>query len=172
MKTVKLIIILVSMMTLTNCQKDDLEEIKNANVDQFVELLKSGKYEAADLPAFTYLDIRALLTYRDEAQKISNFPRNGISSYYQQDCTLGLYILWTIESIRAVAANGKNLIGRFPSQNPLLEKRDYSELFLDTNESHKIASKAYYDWWVSNSRKDFNEFKNIDPLKNTVYKWH
>ncbi|MGE5394435.1 MAG: DUF4943 family protein [Candidatus Saccharibacteria bacterium] len=172
MTTVKLIIVFVSLMTLLSCRKDNLVETKNANVDQFVVLLKSGKYDAADLPAFTFQDIPALLTYRDEAQKISNFPRNGISSYYQQDCTLGLYILWTIESIRAVAINSKNLFGRFPSQNPLLEKSDYSELFLDTNESNKIASKAYYDWWTSNSRKDFNEFKNIDPLKNTVYKWH
>ena len=172
MKILKLIIVLVPLMISISCHKDDVEKIKNVNVDQYVEFLKSGKYDSVDLPVFTYLDIPALLAYRNEAQKITNFPRNGISSYYQKDCTLGLYILWTIESIRAVATDSKYLIGRFPSQNPLLEKSDYSELFLDTNESHEIASKAYYDWWVSNSRKDFNVFKNIDPLKNTVYKWH
>ena len=54
------------------------------------------------------------------------------------------------------------MIGRFPSQNPLLEKSDYSELFLDTHETHKIASKAYYDWWVSNIGKDFNEFNALE----------
>lgn len=172
MKTVKLIIVFVSLVTFCSCQKDNLVETKNVHVDQFIELLKSGKYDAADLPAFTYLDIPALLTYRDETQKISNFPHNGISSYYQQECTLGLYVLWTIESIRAVAINSEYLIGRFPSQNPLLERSDNSEVFLDTNESNKIASKAYYDWWISNRGKDFNEFKNIDPLKDTIYKWH
>ena len=172
MKTLKLIIVLVYLIFSISCHKNNDEEIRNVNVDQYIELLKSGKYDSIDLPAFTYLDIPALLAYRNETQKITNFPRNGISSYYQKDCTLGLYVLWTIESIRAVAINSKYLIGRFPSQNPLLERSDYSKLFLDTNESNKIASKAYFDWWVSNNSKDFNEFKNIDPLKNTVYKWH
>lgn len=172
MKTVKLITVLVSLIISTSCHKDNNEEIKNVNVDQYIQQLKSGKYDSADLPAFTYLDIPALLAYRNETQKITNFPRNGISSFYQQDCTLGLYVLWTIESIRAVAISSKYLIGRFPSQNPLLEKSDYSELFLDTNKTHEIASKAYYDWWIANKKKEFSEFKNIDPLKNTVYKWH
>lgn len=171
MKTLKLIVVIVSLI-LISCQKDNDEEIKNINVDQYIELLKSGKYDSINLPAFTYSDIPALLSYRNDTQKITNFPRNGISSYYQTDCTLGLYVLWTIESIRAVAINSKYLIGRFPSQNPLLEKQDYSELFLDTDVTNKIASKAYFDWWENNKRKDFNEFKNIDPLKNTVYKWH
>jgi len=172
MKTVKLIIVLFSLIISISCDKENDEEIKNVNVDQYIALLKSGKYDAVNLPAFTYLDIPALLAYRNETQKITNFPRNGISSYYQRDCTLGLYVLWTIESIRAVAINSKYLIGRFPSQNPLLEKSDYSELFLDTNEILEIASKAYLDWWAGNYKKDFNEVKNIDPLKNTIYKWH
>ena len=172
MKTVKLAVILVSLIISTSCHKDNDEEIKNVNVNQYIELLKSDKYDSINLPAFTSLDIPALLTYRNETQKITNFPRNGISSYYQRNCTLGLYVLWTIESIRAVSINSKYLIGRFPSQNPLLEKSDASELFLDTNESRKAASKAYFDWWMSNNRKDFNKFKNIDPLKNTEYKWH
>ncbi len=172
MKTVKLAVILVSLIISTSCYKDNDEEIKNVNVNQYMELLKSEKYDSINLPAFTSLDIPALLTYRNETQKIKNFPRNGISSYYQRDCTLGLYVLWTIESIRAVAIGSKHLIGRFPSQNPLLEKSDASESFLDTDESRRIASKAYFDWWMNNKRKDFNKFKNIDPLKNTGYKWH
>jgi len=57
MKTVKLIIVLVSLMISISCHKDNVEKIKNANVDQYVELLKSGKYDSVDLPAFTYLDI-------------------------------------------------------------------------------------------------------------------
>jgi len=172
MKTLKLIIVLVSLIISISCHKNNDEEIRNVNVDQYIELLKSGKYNSADLPAFTYQDIPALISYRNYTQMITNFPRNGISSYYKPDCKLGMYVLWTIESIRAVAIKSDYLIGRFPSQNPILEKRDYSELFLDSNDSHEIASKAYFDWWVNNRRKDFNEFKNIDPLKNTVYKWH
>ena len=172
MKPVKLIIVLVSLIISISCHKVNDEEIKNVNVDQYIELLKTGKYDSADLPAFTYLDIPALLAYRNETQKIMNFPRNWISSMWGPDCKLGVYVLWTIESIRAVAIKSKYLIGRFPSQNPILQKKeDWSYLEYDS-EAYEIAAQAYFDWWENNNRKEFDEFKNIDPLINTVYKWH
>jgi len=84
-----------------------------------------------------------------------------------------MYVLWTIESIRAVANQSEYLIMRFPSQNPILALRDSNELSLGySNESHQIAAKAYFDWWENNKQKNFNEFKNIDPLILTDYRWH
>lgn len=84
-----------------------------------------------------------------------------------------MYVLWTIESIRAVSINSQYLIKRFPSQNPILALRDSDELELvSDNTSHRIAAKSYYDWWNDNTHRDFNDFKNIDPLKDTDYKWH
>ncbi len=126
-----------------------------------------------NLPEFTYQDIPALIKYRNETQIITNFPHNGISSLYEPECTLGMYVLWTIESIRAVAINSEYLIMRFPSQNPILALRDADELSLVYSiESHQIAAKAYFDWWENNKQKNFNKFKNIDPLKFTKYRWH
>jgi len=62
---------------------------------------------------------------------------------------------------------------RFPSQNPILALRDSAELKLVYDDtSHEIAAKAYFDWWDSNKQKNFSEFKNLDPLKETKYKWH
>ena len=62
---------------------------------------------------------------------------------------------------------------RFPSQNPLLTLRNSVELSLvSDNVSHSIAAKAYYDWWETNKNKNFDDFKNIDPLADTDYKWH
>jgi hypothetical protein len=171
-KALKVIIVLIAFLYSVSCRKNSDEEIKNFNVEQYIELLKSGKYDSVNLPAFDSRDIPALLEYRNETQLITNFPRNGISSFYQGDCSLGMYALWTVESIRAVAINSDYLIGRFPSQNPILEKRDYSELFVETNESQEIAANAYFSWWEKNKRREFNEFKSIDPLKYTVYKWH
>jgi len=82
-------------------------------------------------------------------------------------------VLWTIESIRAVSINSGYLIMRFPSQNPILALRASAELKLvDDDTSHQIASRAYYDWWENNKHKNFNDFKNIDPLNGTIYKWH
>jgi hypothetical protein len=171
MKTLKTFILLVAFAGLISC--NDNKEISNLTVDRYVELLKANQYDSINLPAFNFNDIPALLKYRNETQVITNFPHNGISSLYAPDCTLGMYVLWTIESIRTVAIDSKYLIMRFPSQNPILALRDSTELKLVTDEtSHQTTAKSYYDWWENNKQKNFNEFKNIDPLIETKYKWH
>lgn len=171
MKTLKTFILLIAFVGLISC--DDNKEISKLTVDRYVELLKVNQYDSINLPAFTYNDIPALLKYRNETQVITNFPHNGISSLYAPDCTLGMYVLWTIESIRAVSINSKYLIMRFPSQNPILALRDSTGLNLVYDEtSHQTIAKAYYDWLENNKQKNFNEFKNIDPLVETKYKWH
>jgi hypothetical protein len=171
MKTLKTFILLIAIVGLISC--DDNKEISNLTVDRYVELLKANQYDSINLPAFTYNDIPALLKYRNETQVITNFPHNGISSLYAPDCTLGMYVLWTIESIRAVSINSEYLIMRFPSQNPILALRDSTELKLVYDEtSHQTIAKSYYDWWENSKQKNFNEFKNIDPLAETKYRWH
>lgn len=102
---------------------------------------------------------------------ITDFPHNGISSLWAPYCKLGMYVLWTIESVRAVEIKSKYLIGRFQSQNPILAFRDVTELDLVSDDkSHKEAAQAYYDWWHSNPV--LKDKMNIDPLKNTPYRWH
>ena len=173
MKTLKLFLVLISFTALISCKKSESEVKTNLSVERYIELLKANQYDSSYLPAFTYQDIPALLKYRNETQIITNFPHNGISSLYAPDCTLGMYVLWTIESIRAVAIQSGYLIMGFPSQNPILALRVADELSLIySTESHQIAAKAYFDWWENNKQKNFNEFKNIDPLKSTDYRWH
>ncbi|TAF45054.1 MAG: DUF4943 domain-containing protein [Runella slithyformis] len=173
MKTLKLFLVLISFTALISCKKSESEVKTKLSVERYIELLKANQYDLSYLPAFTYQDIPALLKYRNETQIITNFSHNGISSLYAPNCTLGMYVLWTIESIRAVAIQSKYLIMGFPSQNPILALRVADELSLIYSaESHQIAAKAYFDWWENNKQKNFNEFKNIDPLKSTDYRWH
>lgn len=173
MKTLKSLLVLISLTALISCKKSESEVKTNLSVERYIELLKANQYDSSYLPTFTYQDIPALLKYRNETQIITNFPHNGISSLYAPDCTLGMYVLWTIESIRAVSIQSEYLIMGFPSQNPILALRVADELSLVySNESHQIAAKAYFDWWENNKQKNFNEFKNIDPLKSTDYRWH
>lgn len=40
------------------------------------------------------------------------------------------------------------------------------------NESHEIAAQAYFHWWNENKHKNFDIFKDIDPLANTTYSWY
>jgi len=174
MKTLKYIFLIISIIIcIVSCDKKDNKDSKNLDVKTYIELLKSNQYDSLNLPSFTYKDIPALLQYRNETQIITNFPNNPISSLYGPECKLGMYVLWSIESIRVVSINSEYLIMRFPSQNPLLTLRNSVELSLvSDNVSHSIAAKAYYDWWETNKNKNFDDFKNIDPLADTDYKWH
>jgi len=171
MKTLQTFIVLITFIGLISCA--DNKEVSSLTVNRYIELLKANQYDSINLPGFTYQDIPALLAYRCETRVITNFPCNGISSMYAPECKLGMYVLWTIESIRAESMQSDRLIMRFPSQNPILALRYSTEMKLvyDTL-SHEVAAKAYNDWWENNKLKEFNDFKSIDPLGGTNYKWH
>jgi hypothetical protein len=159
--------LLTSLSALIGCEKQG----DNPEVEIYINQLKTNSYKAYELPAFKPADIPALLKYRNSTMTITNFPHNGISSLWAPDCKLGMYVLWTIESIRAVEINSKYLIGRFPSQNPILAFRASRELDLVyDNKSQEEAAKAYYEWWYSSYI--LVDKMNIDPLENTDYRWH
>lgn len=172
MKPLKILVICFSLFSIIGCVKNESEDLNNLEVEKYVELLKKGEYDSRELPNFTYKDIPTLLDFRNETQIITDFPHNLISSLYGPNCELGMYVLWTIESIRAVAIDSEYLIGRFPSQNPFVQKReDWSDVERGV-EIQKIISNAYFDWWEENRDKEFDDFKNIDPLLTTEYRWH
>jgi len=173
MKTILYLFLLIFLSGFTSCEEKDKEEISGIDVETYITLLKSNQYDFNNLPSFTDKDIPVLLQYRNESQLITNFPHNPISSLYEPECKLGVYVLWTIESIRAVSVNNDRLIMGFPSQNPILALRNADELSLVSDElSHTAAAKAYFDWWENNKHRDFDDFKNIDPLETTDYRWH
>ncbi|MBN2349767.1 MAG: DUF4943 family protein [Bacteroidales bacterium] len=173
MRIIKFLIITIVWVGIISCEKEESYDLVNPGVEQYIELLKAGEYDAMNLPEFTYRDIPALLQYRNETRIITDFPHNPISSFYGPECKLGMYVLWTIESIRAVSIQSEYLIRRFPSQNPILAQRNSDELVLVSDIiSHNIVAQAYFDWWENNKHKDFEEFDHIDPLEQTDYKWH
>jgi len=167
----RLLLLTILIYSSTGCNKNKSVDVDNMTVKKYVDLLKEGKYKFRELPNFTYEDISDLLEYSKETQRITNFPVNMISSFAMPECSLGLYILWTIESIRARAINSEKLIGSFPSLNPIVQKREApfdSEFDVSVQE---IISIAYQNWWEANKDKDFDEFKQIDPLEETGYRW-
>ncbi len=172
MKTLKLFTVLILLLALFGCEE---KENKQTEVEKYVTALKNNQYENRNLPAFTYKHIDELLKYRNERDIITKFPRNPISSFYQEECKLGICILWTIEYIRIKSVDVNLLsVGEFPSQNSILWLRDSEEGFVSTYDlqAHRIASNAYYTWWTSNRGETLIEIMEIDPLENTIYKWH
>ncbi len=176
MRIGQFIIFLISFLALTGCNEDkssNYDDDINMDVENYIQLLKTNQYTYHKLPVFTEKDIPTLLKYRNDTQMISDFPHNPISSYCCFDCKLGMYILWTVESIRANSIESEYIIMGFPSQTPILALRNFDELKLvNDNESHKVAAQAYYDWWKNNESKKIDQFKDIDPLENTIYRWH
>jgi hypothetical protein len=161
------LIMLTALFGIIGCEKQE----DNPDVETYINQLKTNSYEAFELPAFKPSDIPALLNYRNETMVISDFPHNGISSLWAPECKLGMYVLWTIESIRAVEIKSEYLIGRFPSQNPILALRSSTELkLISDDKSQNEAAKAYYDWY--HSVHLFKDKMKIDPLKDTDYRWH
>ncbi|MDR2918249.1 MAG: DUF4943 domain-containing protein [Tannerella sp.] len=170
MRICNILLILVICVSISSCQKDESDTSGSPDVEAFIKQLKSGKYDAMALPEFTYHDIPALLEYRDKTQLISEYPVNPISSFWGGECELGTYALWIIESIR-VRAIGSNTMG-FPSQNPIFELKGEGMQLVPKKESHRIASDAYYNWWITNKHNHFYEFCHIDPLADTNFRWH
>jgi hypothetical protein len=179
MKNIKLIFVLIPIIGLLSCERksscDDFNtDVEyNNQVENYVALLKANHYDSTNLPDFSSRDIPALLQYRNDTQLISNFPHNPISSLWAPECKLGMFILWTIESIRSISIESEYLILRFPSQNPILALKDSEELDLVfDDESQLVAAREYYNWWYSHRCMSFDEFNNIDPLAKTAYRWH
>jgi hypothetical protein len=166
MKSPVKLIILALLFGLIGCEK----QVDNPAVEEYISQLKSNSYSSSELPAFQPSDIPALLKYRNETVIITNFPHNGISSLWLPECKLGMYVLWTIESIRAVEINSKYLVGRFPSQNPVLALKSSTELKLvSDNDSQNEAARAYYYWW--HAIYIFSDRMKTDPLEDTDYRW-
>ncbi len=171
MKCVILISLSLSLVCLSSCD-DQSQDQQNEAVESYIDLLKKGEYADPELPAFTSKDIPALLEYISESQSISDFPQNMISSVALSECALGIYVLWTIESIRAVAIDSEFLIGKFPSLTPSVIRKEEPFEIEEGVDIQGIVANAYLDWWGNSKTKDFDAFKDIDPMDNTEYRWN
>jgi hypothetical protein len=170
MRGTRLTFILLFLLVIAGCK--DASESPNMSVERYIELLKEGKYDYWQLPDFSPKDIPKLLTYRNENQTIVGFPMNTLSSSLTPECPLGIYVLWTIESIRAKSIGSPLLYNSFPSQNPVIEKREDRSYIEQNHQIQTEVADAYFEWWESNKGKDFSKFHQIDPLGSTEYRWH
>lgn len=168
MKTKTFVFFITIIFISSSCEKPTLE---NMDVKTFVKLLKTGDFDfknsmgLPDLPPFQSTDIPELLKFANEDQIIKKYPQNPISSYIGPDPKLGVFILWTIESIKIA---DDRPYGRFPTMHPTIRIR-FTELAADVNVAHPTVYQAYVDWW--NSDTDFEQIRDIDPLENTDFAW-
>lgn len=152
----------------TSCQ--DSFDVKDPNVDQFVSLLKSGRYSSEvgqELPNFSLNHVERLLFYSKDTSVLSFFPYNPISSKRTDPKVLGECILWTVEGIR--------LENKYGSLEPALKD---TLAYTSTNGYPRLTgnellriSDIYINWYSDYKKNPSDVLRKKDLLKNTSYKW-
>jgi hypothetical protein len=166
-KTMKMILLqCVLMCLLVSCSKGDEP---GSEVEKFVQQVKQDKYISDSLPEFSYDAIPVLLASANDFSKITKFPVNPFTAYGPVKLTVGECLMWTIENIRLNYGNYK--AKSFPSfVSELHLKTDINILRLTDTQLQEVY-KLYYDWWYTNKGKNFEEFRQINPLQDSDYVW-
>jgi hypothetical protein len=147
-------------------------------VDSLVRMLLDDRYFTQNrsvLPSLEWKDIPKLLEIGNSAKLITHIPQNPVSSFIQEDCYLGIFALWLIESVRITESNPYlPPVMRFPSQNPILRNKPADdESFRTPNTPGMMleAFTAYQSWWNKVKTLNPKEACRIDPLANTGLSW-
>ncbi len=161
----KLFIFLMACNVFGSCDKQSREP---SAVQIFIETLKENEADRIEAPDFNVGSISELLKYRNDLSKISSFPRNPLSSFYMEEVTIGMYILWTIESIRMKAIDDPDFY-LFASLNPKVVRASTTE-FVDQDVILPQVATAYNEWW--NSGLAIAEKLEANPLEKRDLKWN
>ncbi len=99
---------------------------------------------------------------------ISNFPRNQLSSFYLDEVSIGMYILWIVEGIRLEAIEDPDFY-LFASLNPRVASTNSMEI-INQVDILPIISNAYFNWWNENIPTE--EKLQISPITNINVQWN
>ncbi|NNC95691.1 MAG: DUF4943 family protein [Chitinophagales bacterium] len=160
-----LLICFTLLLLLVSCKKQNIEL---SEVEIYIEILKEDKTSSIDHTDFDHENISELLKYRNDMQDISNFPRNPLSSFYMEEVTLGMYVLWIIESIRMEEIEDPDFY-LFASLNPRILRVSTGEL-VDQDDILPDMALAYFEWWNSSLLSE--EKLQINPLENLDLIWN
>ena len=161
-----IIIYLLTSFLIVGCtnQNSDL-----STVETFIESLKEGDNQSTfEKPDFSSGDIEELLEYRNDETIVTNFPRNPLSSFYMEEVSIGMYVLWTIEGIRMDEIEDPDFY-LFASLNPRVYQISTDEIPDQLSVLPEIAT-IYNNWW--NSTLEISEKLEIHPLENEDYIWN
>ncbi|NND08681.1 MAG: DUF4943 family protein [Saprospiraceae bacterium] len=152
-------------LLLVSCSKQNAELSK---VEALIEALKEGNWETIKAPDFSDYSIAELLEFRNDKSQISSFPSNPISSFYMEEVSLGMYVLWTIGSIRMRTIEDPDFY-LFASLNPRIVRGSTGEL-VDQEVVFPEVSAAYFAWWNSSLSTDAK--LQINPLEQLDLIWN
>jgi hypothetical protein len=166
----KMNIIFLNIITIAvflSCSKE--EQVKT-EVEIFIKQVKNNEYIADSLPKFSPNEIPTLLNVANDFSLIAVFPINPVSSYAPTRLTVGECLLWTVEHIRLHFGAYSTCVG-FPSFVPeLRDITNINSINLNKEQLNEVYN-LYCGWWNDNKSKDFENYRNINPLENSKYRW-
>jgi len=160
----KLLICSLLCLVFVCCNKQD----KLTEVEAFIENLKEDNTESLRVPDFEVDDIAELLNFRNDQFVTSTFPANPVSSFYMEEVTVGMYVLWTIESVRMEKIEDPNFY-LFASSNPRVFTASTGAI-VDQKMILPDVANAYFDWWNANLSAE--EKLQINPIEDLDLQWN
>lgn len=169
---VKMLIAGISLVCLMaiSCQNDEFD-LKDPDVDQFINILKSGNYFETvgyELPDFTINHIGSFFAYLKDTTYINQFPTNPLSSKYTNPKRLNECLFWVIDGIR--------FGNKYPSLEPcLIDTSAYSVLtgFTRVPGAELITiSDLYIDWFEEYRNNSKEALRKKGLLVHTPYRWN
>ncbi len=172
MKNYYLYLSSVLLIFIAGCSKNNIDKTADKEARDYVAQLLSGQVTATSLPDLKKEAIPTLLMYSKDTTVITKFPVNPISSYIPHQNKVGLVVLWTVESIRQFSDKNVHAFAKFPSQNALLGMKDPANGgFISDYQAQLAVANAYIEWWENNRNNNFELFRNISPMDQTIYRW-
>lgn len=153
-----------------SCEKQEVRD--QDQVDAYVAALLDGTFkpDIIQMKLFDPEAIPALLSYADDKREIPFPPVCPLSSALVSSCTVGIYMLWTVEGIRLANGGGGRAekLGGYPSLTPTIKSTTALESDEEPTDVQAVASRAYRAWWASGP---FTRIVHQDPLDGTGYRW-
>lgn len=157
-------------MILTVSEGDPLESLtdeKHERVKSLFTSFRVGSLEDKNRPPkLTWQDVEGLMIMAQSERRLTNFPRNPLSSQAQREAAEGVVALWLIEQLRSDERY-------YHSLNPLcLAKNGEGNFEAQTRANFPELLEAYQAWWEKASKVDEAAAKEIDPLADAVISWY
>lgn len=138
---------------------------RSARVARLFDAMANHEYRSTTPPALGWNDVPSLLDLGASVRTLTDFPRNPLSSHYEESCSEGMIALWLIEGVRRG--------GGFASLNALcLSPGTGPPWGTASGANHSRVLAAYRQWWAKARLLPDDRARWGDPLQGTGLRWH
>lgn len=158
----KYLLAIVGLLSITGaaCQKKKNNSSVTA-ANEYITVLKADHYPRYEvIPKLDKAAIAVLIEHVEDSNLINNYPIPAYGAAYYGPQSVGMIVMYTIESIRIQRSYGASTVPFVRDTAALQRKVTVAEL-----------APHYIDWWSKNKDKSADELKQLSPLQGTPFVW-